>query len=299
MAGDFVTESERSPTITQSPEPSRTPRARHPVPFGIGVDPDADLMSQVSKGDVPSFDLLHAKYRRPIINFLFRIVHDRSVAEELTQEVFLRVFRSRGSYVRTAKFTTWLFRIALHRALSWRRDGKKARSDQRLDEVTPNSPAIQLADKNPTIEQSMLAESRRGEVRDAIATLPKKQRAAVLMHKYEEMEYSLIAKALSCSESAVKSLVCRAYASLRPRLSHLRVSRSALAIASLSVVLAVCLFLRYPFTPSAPGQQSLTRGAGTLSPALVEGMDGALDDLDLLDQLDGAAGETGNARKSL
>jgi RNA polymerase sigma-70 factor (ECF subfamily) len=79
----------------------------------------------------------------------------------------------------------------------------------------------QVSDRRPTVEESMVYQARLGEVREAIAALPQKQRAAVLMHKYEEMEYSQIAKALNCSESAVKSLLFRAYETLRARLAHM------------------------------------------------------------------------------
>jgi RNA polymerase sigma-70 factor (ECF subfamily) len=82
-------------------------------------------------------------------------------------------------------------------------------------------PARQAADGRPSVEQWMVRETGFEEVRRAVAALPAKQRAAVLMHKYEEMEYSQIAKVLECSESAVKSLLFRAYESLRARLAHM------------------------------------------------------------------------------
>jgi RNA polymerase sigma-70 factor, ECF subfamily len=78
----------------------------------------------------------------------------------------------------------------------------------------------QVPDRLPSVEQRMVRESRMAEIRQAIESLPAKQRAAVLMHKYEELEYAQIAKVLECSESAVKSLLFRAYETLRGRLSH-------------------------------------------------------------------------------
>ncbi len=78
-----------------------------------------------------------------------------------------------------------------------------------------------MPDRQPTVEQEMLYEVRLREIRKAIEMLPAKQRAAVMMHKYEELEYSQIAKVLSCSESAVKSLLFRAYETLRARLAHM------------------------------------------------------------------------------
>jgi RNA polymerase sigma-70 factor (ECF subfamily) len=185
------------------------------------LDYDTRLMLRVKEGDGPSFALLLEKHRNPVIHFLYRMVQDQPVAEELAQEAFLRVYRSRASYEPTAKFTTWLFRIATHLALNWLRDGKRERQQERLDEVAADSPTLQISDRKPTVEQTMLREVWLEEIRSAIATLPEKQRAAVLMHKYQEMEYSQIAKVLSCSESAVKSLLFRAYESLRARLAHM------------------------------------------------------------------------------
>jgi RNA polymerase sigma-70 factor (ECF subfamily) len=189
--------------------------------LAAAIDYDAELMLRVKEGDNASFAVLLQKHRYPVIHFLYRMVQNQAVAEELAQEVFLRVFRSRGSYERTAKFTTWLFRIATHLALNSLRDGKHERLQESLDDDTDDRPVRQLSDRRPTAEDSMVYHARLGEVRDAIATLPEKQRAAVLMHKYEEMEYSQIAKALNCSESAVKSLLFRAYETLRARLAHM------------------------------------------------------------------------------
>ena len=185
-------------------------------------DLDAQLMLRVRDGDEESFRLLLEKHRNALVHFLYRMVQDEAVSEELSQEVFLRVFRSRGTYEPTAKFTTWLFRIATHLALNWLRDGKNERGQTRLDDDRDGeSPAREVADRKPTVEQRMLYQARLREVRSAIALLPEKQRAAVLMHKYEEMEYAQIANVLECSESAVKSLLFRAYESLRARLAHM------------------------------------------------------------------------------
>jgi len=139
----------------------------------------------------------------------------------LAQEVFLRVYRSRSSYEPTAKFKTWLFRIASHLALNWLRDEKHERGQERLDDVSADLPPRQISDRQPSVEQKLVYEVKLEEVRRAIATLPGNQRTAVLLHKYEEMEYTQIAKVLGCSESAVKSLLYRAYETLRARLAHM------------------------------------------------------------------------------
>jgi RNA polymerase sigma-70 factor (ECF subfamily) len=191
---------------------------------GAGVtdrDPDVELMLRVRDGDGASFGVLLDKHRLPVVHFLYRMIQNHAVAEELAQEVFLRVYRSRATYEPTAKFTTWLFRIATHLALNSLRDGKHERLEERLDEISGDMPARQVADGRPTVEQSMVYQARLEEVRRAVAALPEKQRAAVLMHKYREMEYTQIASVLECSESAVKSLLFRAYETLRARLAHM------------------------------------------------------------------------------
>jgi RNA polymerase sigma-70 factor (ECF subfamily) len=196
------------------------------VKTGIGtaaaaLDFDAELMLRVKEGDDASFGVLLEKHRSSVVHFLYRMVQNHAVAEELAQEVFLRVYRSRSTYEPVAKFTTWLFRIATHLALNSLRDGKNERLQERLDDDTGDLPVRQVSDRRPSVEQSMVYQAKLDEIRRAIGTLPQKQRAAVLMHKYEEMEYSQIAKVLSCSESAVKSLLFRAYETLRARLAHM------------------------------------------------------------------------------
>ena len=185
------------------------------------LDFDAELMLRVKEGDGASFGVLLDKYRSSVVHFLFRMVQNHAVAEELAQEVFLRVYRSRSTYEPTAKFTTWLFRIATHLALNALRDTRNEKSQERLDDDSSDLPARQVSDNQPSIEQYLLYQARLDEVRHAVRMLPEKQRAAVLMHKYEEMEYSQIAKVLNCSESAVKSLLFRAYETLRARLAHM------------------------------------------------------------------------------
>jgi RNA polymerase sigma-70 factor (ECF subfamily) len=185
------------------------------------LDYDAELMLRVKEGDGTSVGVLLEKHRASVIHFVYRLVQEQAIAEELAQEVFLRVYRSRSSYAPTAKFKTWLFRIATHLALNWLRDERHARGQERLDDGPADLPARQISDRRPSVEQEMVHEVKREEIRQAVAALPEKQRAAVLMHKYEEMEYTQIAKVLGCSDSAVKSLLFRAYEALRARLAHM------------------------------------------------------------------------------
>ena len=202
-------------------QPSTDPRVSQGMVAAAALEPDAELMLRVKDGDAASFALLLERHRIPVIHFVYRMVLNQAVAEELAQEVFLRVYRARLSYEPTAKFTTWLFRIAMHLALNCLRDGRVERSQESLDLETQDTAARQVPDRRPTVEQNLVGQVKLAEVRRAIEALPAKQRAAVLMHKYQEMEYSQIARVLNCSESAVKSLLFRAYETLRARLAHL------------------------------------------------------------------------------
>ena len=202
-------------------QPSWTKRVNSDSAVQVSLERDAELMVGVRDGDQASFGLLLDKHRSPVIHFLYRMVQNQAVAEELAQEVFLRVYKSRSSYEPTAKFTTWLFRIASHLALNWIRDGRNEKRQASLDEESPDGTAKQVPDRSRTVEQELVYQVKLREVRQAIESLPAKQKAAVMMHKYQEMEYAEIADVLSCSESAVKSLLFRAYESLRMRLAHM------------------------------------------------------------------------------
>ena len=188
---------------------------------------DVQLMLDVKAGDEQSFGLLLQRYRTPLVNFLYRMVRSREQAEDLAQEVFIRVYRAREEYVPSAKFTTWLFRIATNLALNSLRDHRHQKLEISMDApVTTDAEdgdekPFEVADKHPTIEQELVEEDRRKMIRHAIEKLPEKQRAAVLLHKYQELDYAEIAKILSVSESALKSLLFRAYESLRVELAPL------------------------------------------------------------------------------
>ena len=183
---------------------------------------DVQLMLDVKAGDEASFDLLLQKYRSPLVNFLFRMVRDRSTAEDLAQEVFLRVYRARAQYSPSAKFTTWLFRIATNLALNSVRDNRHRQMDVSIDVPAGEDEApMQLPSRDMRIDEHMVERDRSEFIRKTIAALPEKQRVAVLLHKYEEMDYADIAKILDCSESALKSLLFRAYETLRVQLAPL------------------------------------------------------------------------------
>jgi RNA polymerase sigma-70 factor (ECF subfamily) len=179
------------------------------------------MMLRVKAGDDSAFDYLVQKYRRAMINFMYRMAHNSAAAEDLAQEVFLRVYRSRGSYEPSAKFTTWLYRIATNLAVNHARDTRHERPETMVsldepDEETGTS--MDVADSSLSVEEKLVRRERLMAIRKTVQKLPERQRIAVLMHKYQQMDYKQIAEVLKLSESATKSLLFRAYETLREQL---------------------------------------------------------------------------------
>ena len=184
---------------------------------------DAEVMLRVKAGDESAFDYLVQKYRRPMVNFMYRMAHNGAAAEDLAQEVFLRVYRSRSSYEATAKFTTWLYRIATNLAVNYARDTRheKPESMVSLDEPDEETgTTMDIPDRALTVEEDLVRRERLMAIRQKVQDLPERQRLAVIMHKYQQMDYKQIAEVLKLSESATKSLLFRAYETLREQLKQ-------------------------------------------------------------------------------
>ena len=182
---------------------------------------DAEIMLELRAGNMGAFDVLLAKYRKPIVHFMFRMVHNQAVAEELAQEVFLRVYRSRETYRAEARFSTWLYRIATNLGVNHARDTRHERTASTIyldepDSETGTTPDV--ADSTPSVEVDMLRRERMKAIRQHVLALPERQKTAVLMHKYEGLDYKQIGEVLKLSESATKSLLFRAYQTLREKL---------------------------------------------------------------------------------
>jgi RNA polymerase sigma-70 factor, ECF subfamily len=193
------------------------------IPQSSGSDglTDADMMLRVKAGDDSAFDFLVQKYRRAMVNFMYRMAHNAAVAEDLAQEVFLRVYRSRSSYEPSAKFTTWLYRIATNLAVNHARDTRHERPENMvsLDEPDEETGAsMDVADSAMSVEEKLMRRERLSAIRKTVQQLPDRQRMAVVMHKYQQMDYKQIAEVLKLSESATKSLLFRAYETLREQL---------------------------------------------------------------------------------
>jgi RNA polymerase sigma-70 factor (ECF subfamily) len=184
---------------------------------------DAEVMLRAGTDDNSAYEYLVNKFHRPMIAFMYRMCHNQALAEELAQEVFLRVYRSRKTYAAEAKFTTWLYRIATNLAVNHARDNKVERSGKMVSLDEPDEEtgtALDVADTTLNVEQQILRQERLAAIKKHVMALPEKQRAAVLMHKYQGMDYREIAAVLKLSESATKSLLFRAYEALRERLKE-------------------------------------------------------------------------------
>jgi RNA polymerase sigma-70 factor (ECF subfamily) len=188
------------------------------------IDLDTQLMIRVQRDDVSSFGELLGRNRNLVVNYLSRMVVNRAIAEELAQDVFIRVYRSRRTYEPTAKFSTWLYRITTNVALNHFRDEKRTQNQISLDVQDALQLRREAQDGAVLVEVRLVREVVARQIRHAIRALPPKQRAAVIMHKYDEMDYAQIAGVLRCTPSAVKALMFRAYETLRLRLRYLQTS---------------------------------------------------------------------------
>ena len=192
------------------------------------IDYDARLMTAVGEGDASAFEELMTRNQSKVHSLLVHFVGDRTLAEDLTQEVFLKVYQARKTYQPTAKFTTWLYRIVHNLALNALRSKKR-----RPELLFGGSVAAGGSDASGSfaMENNILAKSGfmpsrqydKKEVQEmihlAMEALGERQRAALLYHRFEGMNYEQIAEVMGLTTKAVKSLLCRARLNLRDILS--------------------------------------------------------------------------------
>ena len=197
--------------------------AAYPAGAGPESQSDSDIMLRVKAGDQSAFNYLVQKYRRPMVSFMYRMARNSAAAEDLAQEVFLRVYRSRETYEPSAKFTTWLYRIATNLAVNHARDTRHERPEVQVSLDEPDDDTgttLEVPDASMNAEQMMVRRERMLAIRQKVEALPEQQRLAVIMHKYQQMDYKQIADVLKKSESATKSLLFRAYETLREQLKE-------------------------------------------------------------------------------
>ncbi|MFQ5963388.1 MAG: RNA polymerase sigma factor [Candidatus Scalinduaceae bacterium] len=186
------------------------------------TDPDVLLMLEFQEGHKASFEKLMDKYYKRVMNLIYRFVGNKEVAEDLTQDVFVKVYKNARLYKPKAKFQTWLYQIAKNTCLNELRKKRSVVSFEETFEVKGNPVKHELTDadnQNPyqTIDQKETVAA----VKDAIASLPENQRMAVNLRRYEQLSYDDIAQTMNCSIAAVKSLLSRAKLNLKEKLKDL------------------------------------------------------------------------------
>lgn len=189
----------------------------------LARDPDARLMLQVGRDEPGAFEQLVERYQHRLVAVLERAVRRPELAEDLAQEVFLRVYRSRKSYRPKAKFSTWLFTIANNLALNALRDrGRNPEVSLNVRESGPLGPrpAEQLAkaESGEMPDRNVVRAELQQVVQAAIDSLNERQRMAVMLNKFEDMGYAEIGEVMGLSPMAVKSLLARARSHLREAL---------------------------------------------------------------------------------
>ena len=185
------------------------------------TDPDAVLMLRVKRGDRVAFVTLVEKYKQSLFSFVFRTLRDETETEDVAQNTFLQVWKSRARYERTAKFTTWLFTIARNLCLNEirRRSRHPAESLEETHPEHDDQPSRQYEDKQiflPT-ENALHSELAK-KIEEALAELPENQRTAILLCRQDEVSYEEIAEILGCSLSATKSVIHRGRETLKEKL---------------------------------------------------------------------------------
>jgi len=188
------------------------------------TDPDVQLMLRFKDGDESGFRKLFSKYQSRMINFCFRFCSDRELAEDLAQEVFLRVYRSAKRYQPKARFSTWIYRIAVNVCLNETRKLKKRYLKQSLDRPLAgeqNDRLPEYSDETQLTAEGMMVAGQQDEgIKNALHDLPEQQRVAVLLRIYDEFSYNEIAGQLSVSEGKVKTLIFRGRQQLQQTLKH-------------------------------------------------------------------------------
>jgi RNA polymerase sigma-70 factor (ECF subfamily) len=194
-------------------------RVKEVMGASVALDCDAELMLRVKDGDGASFGLLLGKYRASVTHFLYRMVQDQAISEELAQEVFLRVYRSRETYEPTAKFTTWLYRIATNQVrMHFRKKRWLFSLDQLMEETAfePIDPVTMEGEKLAA-ERILREQEDFLTIQSRVAELPIKYQEVIALRYFEEKSVKEIAEILNKKEGTVKSLLSRGIT----RLKHL------------------------------------------------------------------------------
>jgi RNA polymerase sigma-70 factor (ECF subfamily) len=184
---------------------------------------DEDLMAAVAKGDRFAFEILVSRHQNRILNTIYRFVGDRTDAEDLAQDVFLRIWLAAGRYKPTAKFTSWAYRITANLCINQLKATRRKKLFQSVFThlKTHSQAGEHLKNQGKRIESPealLLAKEGKQQIWSAIQSLPAKQRMAVVLKRYEGLSYCEIAQILECSVAAVDSLLVRAKRNLKKKM---------------------------------------------------------------------------------
>lgn len=182
------------------------------------AEDDAQIMSQVAEGNLSAFRQLVERHQGSLLNYIFRYTGDRAAAEDISQEVFLRVFKAAGEYRSLSSFKTWLFKIATNLCLNELRDNRIFRNTVNIFELN-ESGFVSLASPRHSPEKETESRELSAILMKALKSLPEKQRVALLLHKYDGFSYLEISGIIGCSVPAVESLIHRARQGLKKDLS--------------------------------------------------------------------------------
>ncbi|MCK4999757.1 MAG: RNA polymerase sigma factor [Anaerohalosphaera sp.] len=174
---------------------------------------DANLMANLASGNNSALATLADRYHKKIITLAYRMLNNRASAEDIAQETFLRVLRSAKSYKPDAKFSTWLYRIAVNLCIDAQR--KASSRNISLDAAQPQLAANQPPSALQQAETTQI-------VQNAIQNLPQRQKTAIILHRYDNLTHAQISEVTGWTKSATESLLVRAYANLREKLKHLQ-----------------------------------------------------------------------------
>jgi len=178
-------------------------------------------MQKLQAGDDSAFQKIMVKYQKPILNYVYRWLHNAGEAEEIAQEVFLRVYKARSTFQPSARLSPWLYTIATNLCLIELRRRKRRpwfwqATSRHQDEM--QNPSQEIADPRSSVLDNLRADEKEKTLVSAIEGLPRKEKTALLLRKYQELSYREIAKIMDCGEGAVKTLIHRGKLRLRERL---------------------------------------------------------------------------------
>jgi RNA polymerase sigma-70 factor (ECF subfamily) len=178
---------------------------------------DRELIDKLKEGDDAAFRIVVDKYQQLVLNLSYKFLRDRILAEDITQEVFIQVFESIGSFRADAKLSTWIYRIAVTRSLNHLKyNTRKKRSGVLVRLFSPGRAEKELSlPGHERPDQEAERRERTQILSQALQKLPENQRIAFTLSKYDEMRYSEIAEVLNCSIPSVESLIHRAKTNLR------------------------------------------------------------------------------------